>query len=127
MIKHFKQESKIIKPSQQVLDTLRALMEQIDASISGSKEEFLLQSNELDNEEKILAKEIDVYDKKIQNWSSNSDGGVAKASSANRANSSISDKLTDSNLLREVVDFDVSKIIFLLTFISSKHFKVFFI
>jgi hypothetical protein len=106
MIGRFKLESQIAKPSQHVLDTLRGLMEQIDASITGCKEGFMLALNELDDEERTLAKEVDVYEKKIAAWSSSDHSSAAHINSGRPA-SNVSDKLTDSNLLKEVIDFDV--------------------
>jgi hypothetical protein len=107
MINRFKQESRIVKPSQHVLDTLKNLMEQIDSSITGCKQSYMLQLSELDDEEKVLSKEVDVYDRKILAWASNSDHNNNHMNSGRPA-SSVNDKLTDSNLLKEVIDFDVS-------------------
>jgi hypothetical protein len=112
MIQKFKDESRIIKPSQQVLDTLKSLMEQIDSSITNCKESHFVTLNELEDKEKLLSKEIDAYDKKILAWNSNNDNGNTNYyMNSNRAynsnTSSASDKLADSNLLKEVVDFDV--------------------
>ena len=109
MIEKFKQESKITRPSQKVLDALKLEMEQIDASISQCKELFLLNLNVLEDEEKLLAKEIDVYDKKILAWSTAKDASNASYLNSNREKnaSSLNDRLYDSNLLKEVIDFDV--------------------
>ena len=82
-------------------------MEQIDSAITSCKESFMLQLNELDDEEKVLSKEVDVYDKKILAWASNADHNNSHINSA-RPVSNLNDKFNDSNLLKEVIDFDVS-------------------
>ena len=108
MILRFKRESKIVKPSQEVIDTLKVLMEQVDASISEYKEQIHLKCDEFVNEEKLLTKEIDTYDKKILAWSSAASDNVANTNNKN-VKSELNEKLTGgSELLKEVIDFDVN-------------------
>lgn len=108
LIEKFKQESKQVKPSPQILQVIKSLMEQIDSSIIAQKESFLNELNQLEDQEKLLAKEIDVYEKKIHSWSSASDGNTSYVSSARpHSASGALDRLSDSKLLKEVIDFDV--------------------
>ena len=102
-IKKFKQESNTIKPSQQVLDFLKSFMEEIDSSISSLKEQNLFKYEEYLNDEKLLTKEIEIYDKKIQAWSSQNDNQPLKPTNQNDVNT----KLSECDLLKEVIDFDV--------------------
>ena len=105
MILHFKKETKIVKPSQEIIDTLKSLMEQVDACISEYKEQIHVRCDEFVNEEKLLTKEIDAYDKKILAWSSTPENNVV---SHRVVKSELNEKLTGgSELLKEVVDFDV--------------------
>ncbi|CAF0949178.1 unnamed protein product [Brachionus calyciflorus] len=104
LIFKFKQESRTIKPNENFIDSLKILMEEVDMMITNSKEEILLKIEELNNEEKLLSKEIEIYDKKIQNWLLNKNdenglNGVKKISTIN-------DKYSSSDLLKEVIDFD---------------------
>lgn len=105
MIRKFKQESVVIKPSQQVINLLKSLMEDIDTSISDLKEQNRLKYEEYFNDEKLLSKEIETFEKKIQSWHSNKDQEQnIKQNNQNDLNS----KLTECDLLKEVVDFDVN-------------------
>lgn len=105
MIRKFKQESVVIKPSQQVINLLKSLMEDIDTSISDFKEQNRLKYEEYFNDEKLLSKEIETFEKKIQSWHSNKDQEQnIKQNNQNDLNS----KLTECDLLKEVVDFDVN-------------------
>jgi hypothetical protein len=105
MILHFKKETKIVKPSQEIIDTLKSLMEQVDTCISEYKEQIHMKCDEFFNEEKLLTKEIDTYDKKILAWSSAPENTVV---SHRIVKSELNEKLTGgSELLKEVVDFDV--------------------
>ena len=106
MILSFKKETKIVKPSQEVIDTLKSLMEKVDTCISEYKEQIHVRCDEFVNEEKLLTKEIDTYDKKILAWSSTSENTT---SNHKMVKSELNEKLTGgSELLKEVVDFDVS-------------------
>lgn len=105
MIRKFKQESVVIKPSQQVINLLKSLMEDIDTSISDFKEQNRLKYEEYFNDEKLLSKEIETFEKKIQSWHSNKDQEQnIKQNNQNDLHS----KLTECDLLKEVVDFDVN-------------------
>ena len=106
MIFKFKQETKIAKPSQQVIDMLKTLMDQIDDGITEYKEQHHLTYEDLSNEEKTLSKEIDVYDKKILAWTSNPET-TNNTSSVNTNKANANDKFSGSELLKEVIDFDV--------------------
>ena len=105
MIFKFKQETRIAKPSQQVIDLLKTLMDQVDDGITEFKEQHHLTYEDLSNEEKTLSKEIDVYDKKILAWTSNPETANNTSANANKGNAN--DKFSGSDLLKEVVDFDV--------------------
>ncbi len=102
-IKKFKHESTTTKPSQQVLDFLKSFMEEIDSSMSSLKEKNLFKYEEYLNDEKLLTKEIEIYDKKIQAWSSQNDNQPLKPTNQNDVNT----KLSECDLLKEVIDFDV--------------------
>lgn len=105
MIKRFKQESVVIKPSQQIIDLLKSLIENIDTSITKFKEDNRLKLDEYENDEKLLSKEIEIYNKKIQTWSSNN--GTESNIRSQSTNDISNNKLTEIELLKEVVDFDV--------------------
>lgn len=108
MIDKFKLESRKAKASDQFIETLKTLMEQIDSTISNSKEEFVLSLDELQNEEKLLSKEIEIYDKKIQNWSTNKNDMDTSFYSNSKKNTTLNEKYSSSSdLLKEVIDFDV--------------------
>ena len=105
MVNKFKQESSTIKPSQLVLDALKALMEDIDTSISDLKEQNRIKFEEYLSDEKLLSKEIEIYDKKIHAWSTQqNDTDNPRTTNQNDANS----KISECDLLKEVVDFDVN-------------------
>lgn len=85
-------------------------MEDIDSNISAQKEETLNGLESLYDQEKILNKELEIYANKITSWSMHNNsskiydaddsasGGAAKAKKIN---------LSNSDLLKEVIDFDV--------------------
>ena len=108
MINTFKNESKIIKPSQDTIDLLKSLMEQIDNSISSFKEDYHTTYEQLNDEEKLLTKEIDIYDKKIIAWSNNVNENVNTTGTGGGGGniSKIINQNSDSSLLKEVVEFD---------------------
>ena len=105
-IKNFKSDARSIKPSQNAVEILKSLMENVEMVVSNFKEDHRSICDQLANDEKLLTKEIEIYEKKIQNW----------ATSANNDNESqlktniiIKDKDSENcELLKEVVDFDVS-------------------
>jgi hypothetical protein len=105
MINTFKNESNIIKPSQDTIDLLKTLMEQIDNSISTFKQDYHTTYEQLNDEEKLLTKEIDVYDKKIIAWSNNVNENVNTVGSGVDA-AKIMNQNRDSSLLKEVIEFD---------------------
>ena len=108
IVSKFKIESKIVKPSQEVIDTLKLLMEQVDAGISDYKAHIHLSYDEFLNEERLLTKEIDTYDKKILAWSS-TNSETPSNTTAKLNKNDLNEKLTGgSELLKEVVDFDVT-------------------
>lgn len=80
-------------------------MEEIDTLITDSKEDIILKLEEFSSEEKLLTKEIELYDKKIQNWLLKKND-IQSKSSAKKSNF-LNDKLESSDLLKEVIDFDV--------------------
>lgn len=80
-------------------------MEEIDMLITESKESLLLKLEEFSNEEKLLTKELDIYDKKIQNWLLNKNDAETITS---KKIPSLNEKYSDSDLLKEVIDFDVN-------------------
>lgn len=112
LINRFKLESKNRKQNENFIDKLKNLMEEIDSVITDSKENFLLILEEYSSEEKLLSKEIELFDKKIQNWLLNKNDGQASCNV--KKTSMINDKLESSDLLKEVVDFDVSGYIILI-------------
>ena len=78
-------------------------MESVETSLSDFKEQHRLKYEELSNDEKILTKEMEIYEKKIQNWALINTETEMKV---------VKQMLTDKNsenceLLKEVVDFDV--------------------
>jgi uncharacterized coiled-coil DUF342 family protein len=84
-------------------------MEQVDASISEYKEQIHLKCDEFVNEEKLLTKEIDTYDKKILAWSSAAASDNVANTNNKNVKSELNEKLTGgSELLKEVIDFDVN-------------------
>ena len=104
MVNKFKAESKSVKPQQDMIETLRALMEHIDTSIGALKEDFHLSYERLANEEKLLNKEIDVYDKKLIQWSNNENSNNVKQVKGDMNGAA---GLGGSELLKEVIEFDV--------------------
>ena len=113
----FKEESRrrLSEPTQANIDSLRALMEHVDGSISAYKQQHHVAYQQLCDEEKLLAKELDIYEKKIAAWAAagNSDAHQQQqqqhaAASGKRAESVGSNNNNGSELLKEVLDFDVS-------------------
>ena len=78
-------------------------MEEIDESIARSKEEHRVRQEELAQDEKLLAKEVDNYEKKISAWSNESTHDVEP-----KMGGEIISKQNECNLLKEVIEFDVS-------------------
>lgn len=82
-------------------------MESVESALCDFKEQQILDCDELLNDEKLLSKEVEIYEKKIQNWSTDSQQPVEVGS--NRAASGIKVKNSENcELLAEVVEFDVS-------------------
>ena len=110
----FKRESQNIKPSQTTIESLKALMETIDSSVSDFKHQHVFKYDELSNDEKLLTKEIEIYDKKIQNWSNSSSSATDKENNVKTTNDKLIDRFGECDLLKEVIDFDVIKFYFLI-------------
>ena len=93
--------------TKQKIQLLKDLMEQIDTSISEYKEQIHLTYEELNNEEKLLSKEIEISEKKIVAWQTvnQTSESIQKDSKKKLAESNDEN---NSNLLKEVIDFDVS-------------------
>jgi len=106
-INRFKEESKQKKPSAEKIQLLKDLMEQIDSSISEYKEQIHLTYEELNNEEKLLSKEIEIYEKKIVAWQTANQTSESIQKDTKKKLTETNDE-NNSNLLKEVIDFDVS-------------------
>ncbi len=107
-INGFKNKSRAIKPSPQAVDILKDLMESVEVSISDFKEKQRLKFDELTNDEKILLKEMENYEKKIQSWATVTNENEHREAEAAKGGF-VSDKnAKNCELLKEVVDFDVS-------------------
>jgi hypothetical protein len=106
MIKKLKEETSTTKPTQQALDILKTIMEDIDTSISDFKQHNNFKYEEFLSDEKFLTKEIEIYEKKIHNWSKQNDTDTNNPKSINQ--NDLNSKLSECDLLKEVVDFDVS-------------------
>jgi hypothetical protein len=80
-------------------------MENIEQNICNCKENIHLKLEELLNEEKLLNKEIDTFEKKIETWFNQ------KFDTRPTSTPNMNQKLdSDSDLLPEVVAFDVGLI-----------------
>ena len=106
-ISRFKEESKQKKTSAEKIQLLKDLMEQIDTSISEYKEKIHLTYEELNNEEKLLCKEIEIYEKKIVAWQTVNQTSESIQKDSKKKLTESNDE-NNSNLLKEVIDFDVS-------------------
>ena len=105
LTKQFQQDSRTIKPNEQVIKSIKALMEEIDESIADFKEENRAKLEEFANDEKLLAKELDNYEKKIQSWNSANETDYEPKSCIGIDSNQ---NQTECNLLKEVVEFDVN-------------------
>lgn len=106
-IQNFKKESRAVKPSANAVEILKSLMESVESALSDFKEQQILDCDELLNDEKLLSKEIEIYEKKIHNWSTDTQTPVEVGS--NRAVSGIKARNSENcELLAEVIEFDVS-------------------
>ena len=109
IIHNFKQESRAIKPSNNAVDILKNLMESVEISLSEFKEQHRLQFDEMSNDEKILSKEMEIYEKKIQNWSTTNTEIIGNTKLPVGSGLGLMDKNSENcELLKEVVEFDVS-------------------
>lgn len=106
-ISRLKEESKQKKPSAEKIKLLKDLMEQIDTSISDYKEQIHLTYEELNNEEKLLSKEIEIYEKKIVAWQTVNQTSESTQKDSKKKLAETNDE-NNSNLLKEVIDFDVN-------------------
>jgi hypothetical protein len=92
---------------------LKSLMESVEAALSQFKEQHVLDYDELLNDEKLLSKEIEIYDKKIQNWSTTSQPVETENK---QPLAGIKDRNTENcELLEEVIEFDVIPLVYLLS------------
>jgi len=84
-------------------------MESVEASLGDLKEQQRQKFYELTNDEKILIKEMETYEKKIQSWTTVDKDSERREVGAARTGLVSSDKNAENcELLKEVVDFDVS-------------------
>ena len=89
-----------------MIEQLKRQMDEIDLALTDFKKANFAACESLGHEEKILSREVDVYDTKITNWLKN--GGNSDRPQTATANVSLlSEKLSQSELIKEVVDFDV--------------------
>lgn len=89
-----------------MIEQLKRQMDEIDLALTEFKKANFSACESLGHEEKILSREVDVYDTKITNWLKN--GGNSDRPQTATANVSLlSEKLSQSELIKEVVDFDV--------------------
>lgn len=105
-IEAFRMQLKLVKnPSDKIIEELKMRMDQIDAALVDFKQANLAEAESLQHEEKILSREVDAYEIKITNWMKN-----PNVLNANRPKSKqyLSEKLIQSDLIKEVVDFDVN-------------------
>lgn len=104
LIEAFRAQPKLVKnPSDKMIEQLKIQMDEIDSQLTEFKKHNFACSEELSHDEKILSREVEVYETKITNWSKNQTG-----SNSDRPNVSLlNEKLSQSELLKEVVDFDV--------------------
>jgi hypothetical protein len=108
-INNFKSKSRSVKPSPQAVEILKGLMESVEASLGDFKEQQRQKFYELTNDEKILIKEMETYEKKIQSWTTVDKDSERREVGAARTGLVSSDKNAENcELLKEVVDFDVS-------------------
>ena len=86
-------------------------MESVEVSVGDFKEQQRRKFDELTNDEKILIKEMDIYDKKIQSWATAAKDNEHREVGAARACLTSDRNAENCELLKEVVDFDVSEIL----------------
>lgn len=80
-------------------------MESVESTVSDFKEQHHLKFEELTNDEKLLTKEIEAYEKKIHNWTTSQNN---QKDNEVKITPGLSNKNSEnSDLLKEVVDFDV--------------------
>jgi hypothetical protein len=84
-------------------------MENIEQNICNSKEHIHLKLEELFDEEKLLIKEVDIFEKKIENWFNQKFPPNEHRSASTPHPNQKEDY--DSDLLPEVIAFDVSSFI----------------
>lgn len=86
-----------------MIEQLKAQMDEIDSALTDFKRANFTYCEEMSHEEKILSREVDVFETKITSWAKNQTG-----SNSDRPNVTLlNEKLSQSELLKEVVDFDV--------------------
>jgi ribosome-binding ATPase YchF (GTP1/OBG family) len=92
--------------NEKTIELIKSIMEDIDKSLITFKEEQKIHYEDLNNDEKVLTKELDLLEKKLTLWSSNISNQDQKKGH------SIHSKLNnenESNILPQVIKFDVNK------------------
>lgn len=95
-----------LKPSPKLIEALKSQMDEIDSNITNLKAQTNSNLESLSHEEKLLTREMEVYDAKITNWLKNPNGGGAQTERPN-ATAGLNEHFSQSELLKEVIDFDV--------------------
>ncbi len=97
-------------------------MENIEKMISSIKEQIHMKLEELINEEKLLTKEVETFEKKIENWSNQK---YEPHEQKQTPTIPISDK-NESDILPEVLAFDVKHKIFIkILFDAIRYINIF--
>jgi hypothetical protein len=125
LIKKFQNEVKSIKPTPESIqkiqklnelnnelyfidvEKLRLMMENIESSVYSFKENQKVKFDEYLNEEKLLQKEIEAYDKKFDIWLNQKNNGFKSERSHSTTNLKDFIENNGSELLPEVITFDV--------------------
>jgi hypothetical protein len=117
-IDKFKQEARIEKPSEQLIGKIKSTMEQIDSQIGQLKEDSLSTLQSLADEEKLVSREVEAYENKIASWLNGTDVGNLVGTSSKRKIVTPNDKYANSELLPQVIEFDVG-------FLKKNNIKTF--
>ena len=89
------------------VEKLRLMMENIESTVYSFKENQKNKFDEYLNEEKLIQKEIDAYDKKFDIWLNQKNGGFKSERSNSTTNLKDFIENNGSELLPEVITFDV--------------------
>lgn len=105
MIEGFRLQPKQVRnPTDKMIEQLKSQMDEIDVALCEFKRANFDVYESLVHDEKVLTREVEVYDAKIANWAKNPGG-----SNSDRPNVSLlSEKLSQSERLKEVIEFDVN-------------------